>query len=91
MVATEVEKEELESEKTENPPDPTHEELKEMFGFTNLSVHHSNGDDIADFSFCQVGTHTDKVTMLKPTTSGVDEKYDTTTPVVADNKTNTGI
>ena len=42
VVAIEVEKDQLESDNTEKPPSPTHEELKEMFGFTNLSVHHSN-------------------------------------------------
>ena len=59
VVATEVEKEEVESDKTENPPEPTHEELKDMFGFTNLSVHHIDGDNVAYFGICQVGTHTD--------------------------------
>ena len=29
----EVEKEEVDSYRIENPPYPTHEELKEMFGF----------------------------------------------------------
>ena len=62
-----------------------------MFGFTNLSVHHSNGDDVTDFGFCQVGTHTDEVPMLDPTTSGVDEKDDATTSVVADNSMKTGM
>ena len=51
VVTTEVEKEEVESDKTENPPEPTHEELKEIFGFTNLKVHHSNRDDVTYFGF----------------------------------------
>ena len=43
VVATKVEKEELESDNMEKPPKTTHEELKEMFGFTNLSMNHSDG------------------------------------------------
>ena len=91
VLATDVQKEQVESDKTEKPPDPTHEEIKEMFGFKNLRVHHSDGDDVADFGFCQVGNHTDKVPMINPTTSGVDQKYDTTTSMVADNKMKTGM
>ena len=87
---TEVDKEEVDSDKTEKPPDPTHEELKEMFGFTNPRVHHRDGNDVADFSFCQVGTHTDEIPMLTPTISGVGDKDYTTTSVVADNRTKTG-
>ena len=55
-----------------------------MFGFTNLIVHHSDGDDVADFGLCQLGTHTDEVTMLNPIMSGVYEKNDATMAVVAD-------
>ena len=91
MVATEVEKEEVDSDKKEKPPDPTHEELKEMFGFTNLSMHHSNGDDVANFGFCQVGTHTNEVPMLNPTTPGLDYKDEATTSAVADNSMKTGL
>ena len=72
LVATKVEKEEVESYKIEKPPRPKYEELKEMFGFKNLRVHHRDGDDVADFGFCQVGNHTDKVPMINLTTSGVD-------------------
>ena len=32
VVTTEVEKEEVESDKTENPPEPTHEELRRYLG-----------------------------------------------------------
>ena len=60
-----------------------------MFGFKNLSVHHINGDNITDFGFYQVGTHTYEVPMLNPTTSGVDEKDQSTTSVVADNRMKT--
>ena len=91
MVATEVDKDEVESDNTENPPDTTHEELKEMFGFINLSVHHSDVDDIADFGFYQVGTHTYEVPMLNPITSGVDRKDDATMSVVSDNRMKTGM
>ena len=62
-----------------------------MFGFTNLSVHHSNGDDVPDLGFHQVGTHTDEVPMLDPTTSGVDKNNDATTSVVADNSMKKGM
>ena len=62
-----------------------------MFRFTNLSVHHHNGDDVANFGFCQVVTGTDEVAMLNPTTLGVDEKDDATTSVVLDNRMKTGI
>ena len=55
-----------------------------MFGFKNLIVHHSDGDDVADFGLCQVETHTDEVTMLNPIMSGVDDNNDSTTAVVAD-------
>ena len=54
MYAKEVDKEQVESENTENHPEPTYKELKEMFGFKNLSVHHNDGDDAADFGFCPV-------------------------------------
>ena len=91
LVATAVEKEEVESDNTENPPEPTHEELKDIFGFKNLNVHHRDGDDVADFGFCQVGTHTDKVPMINPETSGVDDKYDATMTVISDNRMNTGM
>ena len=64
-------------------------ELKEIFEFTNLSMHRRDGDDVSDFGFCQVGTHTDKVPIRKPTTSGVDEKNDATMSVVDDNRMNT--
>ena len=62
-----------------------------MFRFTNLSVHHHNGDEVVDFGFCQVVTGTDKVAMLNPTTLGVHEKDDATTSVVPDNRMKTGI
>ena len=62
-----------------------------MFGFTNLSVHHSNADDAADFGFFQVGTHTDEVAMLNPTTSGLYKKDDATTDMVSDNMIKTGM
>ena len=91
VVATEFEKEEVDPDKTEKPTDPTHEELKEMFGFTKLSVHHSDGYNVADFGFCQVGNHTDNVPILNTTTSGVDEKDDATTSMVVDNMMNTGM
>ena len=42
VVSTEVEKDELESDNIENLPDPTHEEIKEIFGLKKLSVHHSD-------------------------------------------------
>ena len=91
MVETEVEKEEVESDKTEKPPDSTREKVKEMFGFTNPSMHHSDGDDVADFCFFQLGTHTDEVPMINPTTSGEDENYEVTTSVVDDNRMNMGM
>ena len=52
-------------------------------------MYHSDGDDVADFGLCQVGTHTYEVPMLNPTTSGVDEKDQSTTSVVADNRMKT--
>ena len=91
VFATEVQKNEVESDKTENPPDTTYEELKEMFGFTNLSVYHSDGDKVVDFGFYQVVTHNDEVPMLNPTTSGVDEIDDSTTYMVADNRVKKGM
>ena len=57
VVVTEVEKEEVESDKTENPPHPTHEALKDMFGFTNLIVHHRDGENVVDSVLFQLGTH----------------------------------
>ena len=54
LVATAVEKEEVESDNTENPPEPTHEELKDIFGFKNLVVHHRDVYDVADFVLFQV-------------------------------------
>ena len=51
LVVTEVQKEDVDPDKTENPSEPIHEEVKEMVGFTNLSVHHSDGDDVANFGF----------------------------------------
>ena len=54
-------------------------------------MHHSDGDNVVDFCFCQVGTHTDEVPMLDPTTSGVDKNNDATTSVVADNSMKTGM
>ena len=68
VVAPEVEKEEVDSDKTENQTYPTHEEFKEMFGFRNLSVHHNNGDGVADLDVYQVRTYTDEGTMINPTT-----------------------
>ena len=62
-----------------------------MFGFTNLSVHHIDGDDVAGVFFCQVGTHTDEVPMLNPATSVLDKKYYATTSVVADNRIKMGM
>ena len=62
-----------------------------MFGFTNLIVHQNDGNDVTDFGFCQVGTHNDKVTILTPIISGVNEKDDATTPVVDDKMMKTGI
>ena len=62
-----------------------------MFGFKKLSVHNRDGDDVADFGFCQVGAHTDKVPMRNPKKSGVDEKYYTITSVVADKRIKTGM
>ena len=62
-----------------------------MLGFTNLSVHHSDGDDVTYFGFCQVGTYTDEVPVLNSTTSVVDEKDDATTSVVSDNSMKTGM
>ena len=60
-------------------------------GFTNFSVHRSYVDDVADFCFCQAGTHTEKFPILNPTTSVVDEKDETTTSVVAENRMKTGM
>ena len=62
-----------------------------MFGFTNLSVHHSNGDDVVYFGFCQLRTHADRVPMLNPTTSVVDNKDNATMSMVSDNRVKTGI
>ena len=62
-----------------------------MFGFTNLNVHHIDGDDVAGVFFCQVGTHTDEVPMLNPATSVLDKKYYATTSVVADNRIKMGM
>ena len=62
-----------------------------MFGFTNLSVHHSDVDDVTDFDFFQVVTNTGAVLVPKPTTLGVDDTDDVITSVVADIKMNTGM
>ena len=48
VVVVEVDKEEVQAQ---NPPEPTNEEFKEMFGFTNLIVEHSNGDDVTNICF----------------------------------------
>ena len=50
-------------------------------------MHHRDGDNVTDFGFYQLGTHTDKVPILNHTTSGEDEKDYATTSVVADNRT----
>ena len=52
-------------------------------------MHHSDVDNVVDFCFYQVGTNTYKVPMLNPTTSVVDENYEATTSVVADNRMKT--
>ena len=91
MYAKEVDKEQVESENTENHPEPTYKELKEMFGFKNLSVHHINVENVAYFGFFQVVTHTENFTMLNPTTSGVEKKGDSTRCMVANNRINTGM
>ena len=91
VVAKEVGKEEVESENTEDPPEPSHEELKERFGLKKLRIHHSKVDDVVDFGFYQLGTHTDKVSMINPTKSGVDDKDEVTTSVVSDNSMKTGM
>ena len=91
VVATEVEKEDIKSENTEKPPDPTHEEIKDTFGFTNISMHHSDGDDVTDFGFFQVGTNTEAVPVPNSTTLGVDETDDTITSMVDDTKMKTGM
>ena len=54
-------------------------------------MHHSDVDNVVDFCFYQVGTNTYKVPMLNPTTSVVDENYEATTSVVADNRMKTGM
>ena len=83
MVSTEGYKEETESDKTEKPPETTHEDRKDIIGFTNIIVHHIDVDDVVDVGFCQVGTDTDVFTM--------DEKDDATTSVVDDNRMKTGM
>ena len=52
---------------------------------------YSNGDNVTDFGFCQVGTHTAEVPMLKSTTPGGDEKDESTTSMVYDNRMKTGM
>ena len=85
-VTGDIVKEEAEAEK---PPDPTHEEPKEIFGFTNLSVHHSDGDYVTNFGFCQVGTNTEAVPVPNYTTLGLDETDEAIMSKVADTKTKT--
>ena len=62
-----------------------------MFGFTNLSMLHSDGDDITDFGFSQAGTNTEAVHVPNSTTSGVDETDDAIISVVSDTNANTGM
>ena len=52
-------------------------------------MHHSDGDYVTDFGFCQEVTHNDAVPIPKPTTSVVDENNDSTPYVVADNRMRT--
>ena len=87
MVAAEVKKDEVEAEKN---PAPMHKELKEMLGFTNLSVHHCDGYDVKTFGFCQVETNIEAVTVPNPTKSGVDETDYTITPMDDDTKMKMG-
>ena len=88
MVAAEVDKEKAEAE---NPPDTTHEEIKNMPGFTKLSVHQSDGDDVTNFGFCQVVTNTESVTEPNYTMSGVDKTDEDITSVVTDTNMSTGV
>ena len=67
-----------------------HKELKEMLGFTNLSVHHCDGYDVKTFGFCQVETNIEAVTVPNPTKSGVDETDYAITPVDDDTKMRMG-
>ena len=55
-----------------------------MFGSTNLSVHHSDGDDVTNFGFWQVVPNNEAVPVPNPTTSVVDETDDAITFMVGD-------
>ena len=66
VVATEVEKEDVDSDKIKKPPEPTNEEFKEIYGFKNQSVHHNDGDDDVEFGFLKVGTNTEAFPMPIP-------------------------
>ena len=62
-----------------------------MFSFIILSLHHSDGDDINNFGFWQVGINIESIPLTNPTTSGVDEMDDAIISMVTGTKTKTGI